>query len=158
MRACGFELAAFLGLILIPVAGYFDAWNLAVEEAADFLRLLLLASPRGASDRRGNRQRSYLILLAPPILWALLFTCLARRPSAQFPLERLTKRCSVTRVFAVLERLADLPPSVSFAAGVLASVAAPPTAARWIEQGRRQAEQHGARGFAAYFTRLVTEC
>jgi hypothetical protein len=152
LRASGFDLAACLGLVIIPSAGFAGAWDTAADEAADFLRLL-----GSASARCGDPARTYLHLLPAPILWALLFAGLERCPAARAETERVRNACPLPRLFTALDRLPGSPPSVCFAAGVLATLAAPPTAGTWIERARRQAHCHGARGFADLFSQLVTD-
>ncbi|HWG43948.1 MAG TPA: hypothetical protein VN688_14315 [Gemmataceae bacterium] len=154
----GFDLAALLGLIFIPAAGFTGFWDLAADEATDFLRLLASASESRRPPRRGMWGPPYLKLLAAPVLWALVFTRLELHEAAcpETRADRLQRTGSIANLFDVLGRLADLPPSVCFAAAALAAVASPPAAVRWIDKARQQAHSHGASGFATFFSQLVT--
>jgi hypothetical protein len=148
----GFDLAAQLGLLFIPAAGFTGFWSLADGEAADFLRLLASASGPGQAARRGPSGSAYLKLLAAPVLWALVFTRMELHSTA-CP-DPFAHAGASNDLFAALGRLADSPPSVCFAAAALAAVAGPPAARLWIEKARQQAHRHGARGFAAFFGQL----
>jgi hypothetical protein len=159
LEDAAFDLAAFLARVYIPAVGSAGHWPVATEGAARFLQRVGRACDCEQHPGHGARARTYLRLLAVPVLWALISAHPQLQECALLDAgraDRLRYAWSVSTLFATLGRFAELPPGVHFAAGVLAAVARPPAMGAWIETARQAARSHGAREFVRFFTRVVT--